>query len=224
MSNYEAVRRGDQVRRRSTWQILRGKLKAKIGDYPILSSTLLLLLVLYILDAEMWLLVSVMLVCVVAMVYLRDRTKARRRKRRTARWWRGTPEVAGAAANLGLINASGQPPIIRSYKFSDDGLTRSVAFDLPTGITGEDMTLKTVKMADAFGALRASFTKIEPRRVELLLIDADTISQARDAAWLGDVEDSTAGTLKEEAGGILGDTRPWWEQEKDLPFDKSADA
>lgn len=211
-TNPDAVRRGGQAIERGTFEIVCSKTAAKIGDYPLFSLTFALLIVLMMLGMPDWVLIVALTVGIAAMVHFRRGTKARRQRRRIARAWSGTPERAGHAANLGLINPSGEVPRIAKYATAPDGLTRTVRFDLPTGITSDALESKSLEVADVFGALRAgTFTKVKPGVVEILLIDVDTIATARDADWLP--ADADEDVTKLDSAADFGAEKPWWEQE-----------
>lgn len=207
----QPVRRSDAARVRSPWERRFSRLGDRMGDYPLASLALVSLLVLWLFGASMWLIVPWELALIALMFVLRERTKGRRARRRIARAWRGTPEQAGHAANLGFVNASGQTPKITAYSKSEDGVSRIVMFALPTGVTAETMAGKTLEMVDMFGAIRGEVEKVAPQTVRLTLVDVDMISEAQDAHWLEAVD--PAATPVEDPSVGLGDELPWWEAE-----------
>lgn len=156
-------------------------------------------------------LLAVAVVGFAVLIYFTRRwTFEHRTKTRFARAWRGVGGETGLAFDLGLVNPSKAVPKVKGYGFGDG--YRTVTFGLPAGLTADHFAKVSKEIADSLGGHRAQVTAPAPRRVEVRVMDTDTLSDARSADWSRNVQTDEATPRLPEADEADG--RPFWEADE----------
>lgn len=195
---------------RGVAEILASRAGARILDRPYRWGTVLATL--FVGWSVNWWAALVVLVLGIIVSYLLRRVESDRSMRRKfVRAWRGTPEQAGLAHDLDLVNRSGIVPNVVQYLVDDAAGQRTISFSLPAGITASMFEKQRDVIADALGAHRAEVQPISPGRLDFVVFDRDALAETVSADWTREVDPAVPDVPEEFVSG----GRPYWLEDED---------
>ena len=203
-SDVERAQKAARRDRRAAW----------IGDHPILSGAVGVLVVGVSFGWPAWLLVLVIIGALVVGFAPPTRRRLRQRmiRRRDTRAWYGDVLTVGVAQALGLCAPGGGVQVLRRYSFGAEG-TRVLDFSLVPGVTYADVEGRTEELREAFGAAHALVERVGPAGARVTLYDGNPLDAVSPVSWASG--DGSDGDTTDDDGIDLGG-RPWWEDDDDV--------
>lgn len=183
-----------------------------ISDYPTFSFPAGLFLVSVIFGDGNPFVLAPLCVLVAALLWwgLKGWEAERRVRRRFTRRWKGSPERAGLAQKLGLVNNEKEIPLLEKYEIGKE-ITTFTFYTVPN-VTVEEFKKAAPAFSDAVKGHRANVSLVRPGLVEIKVITHDSLMDAREADWVKNVQ-----VEKPAETDFLGvQELPWFAREEEL--------